>query len=283
MYGILFDQTYINMVIFGLIVFFIMFLWRKLTVMEGNVFILEKRVDMMKKSDRKDSINKSFESADIVMNEIFKDSTVKNNYCNDVNYKCPIENIMQKNKKNTLDLSDIINKNSDMVDYINIINDIDNEIKEDPSDQLPKYIFENTNDTKITLAVPKVPKVTDVPKVPEVPEVTELTDVTDVTNVTDVTDVTCVTDIAHAMNVVQNTSVTQDSNLFNDNDQIDFDTVSVSSDITFGNDTDKTMTKKYKNMNVERLREECKDKSLNTEGTKAILISRILEYNKKQK
>ena len=274
MYGILFDQTYINMVIFGLIVFFIMFLWRKLTVMEGNVFILEKRVDMMKKSDRKDSINKSFESADIVMNEIFKDSTVKNNYCNDVNYKCPIENIMQKNKKNTLDLSDIINKNSDMVDYINIINDIDNEIKEDPSDQLPKYIFENTKDTNITLEVPKVPKVTDVP---EVPEVTELKEVTELTNVT------CVTDIAHAMNVVQNTSVTQDSNLFNDNDQIDFDTVSVSSDITFGNDTDKTMTKKYKNMNVERLREECKDKSLNTEGTKAILISRILEYNKKQK
>jgi len=274
MYGILFDQTYINMVIFGLIVFFIMFLWRKLTVMEGNVFILEKRVDMMKKSDRKDSINKSFESADIVMNEIFKDSTVKNNYCNDVNYKCPIENIMQKNKKNTLDLSDIINKNSDMVDYINIINDIDNEIKEDPSDQLPKYIFENTKDTNITLEVPKVPKVTDVPKVPEV---TELKEVTELTNVT------CVTDIAHAMNVVQNTSVAQDSNLFNDNDQIDFDTVSVSSDITFGNDTDKTMTKKYKNMNVERLREECKDKSLNTEGTKAILISRILEYNKKQK
>ena len=280
MYGILFDQTYINMVIFGLIVFFIMFLWRKLTVMEGNVFILEKRVDMMKKSDRKDSINKSFESADIVMNEIFKDSTVKNNYCNDVNYKCPIENIMQKNKKNTLDLSDIINKNSDMVDYINIINDIDNEIKEDPSDQLPKYIFENTNDTNITLEVPKVPKVTEVPEVPEVPKVPEVTELTEVNELTDVTNVT---DIAHAMNVVQNTSVTQDSNLFNDNDQIDFDTVSVSSDITFGNDTDKTMTKKYKNMNVERLREECKEKSLNTEGTKAILISRILEYNKKQK
>ena len=64
MYGILFDQTYINMVIFGLIVFFIMFLWRKITVMEGNMFILEKRVDMMKKSDRKDSINKNFESLD---------------------------------------------------------------------------------------------------------------------------------------------------------------------------------------------------------------------------
>ena len=78
MYGILFDQTYINMIIFGLIIFFIMFLWRKLTVIEGNIFILEKRVYMMKKSDRKDSINKNFEAADIVMNEIFKDSTIKN-------------------------------------------------------------------------------------------------------------------------------------------------------------------------------------------------------------
>jgi hypothetical protein len=246
MYGILFDQTYINMVIFGLIVFFIMFLWRKLTVMEGNVFILEKRVDMMKKSDRKDSINKSFESADIVMNEIFKDSTVKNNYCNDVNYKCPIENIMQKNKKNTLDLSDIINKNSDMVDYINIINDIDNEIKEiDEIDEpLSEYIFKTTKDTNITTEVTEGPTVDN------------------------------------AMNVAQNTNVTQ---IPINNENIDFDSVSVSSDITFGNDTDKTMTKKYKNMNVERLREECKNKSLNSEGTKAFLISRILEYNKKQK
>jgi hypothetical protein len=82
---------------------------------------------------------------------------------------------------------------------------------------------------------------------------------------------------------VQNTSVTHVTQDFNDNDQIDFDSVSVSSDITFGNDTEKTMTKKYKNMNIERLREECNEKSLNTEGTKAILISRILEYNKKQK
>jgi hypothetical protein len=36
-------------------------------------------------------------------------------------------------------------------------------------------------------------------------------------------------------------------------------------------------------MNVEKLREECKEKSLNTEGTKAALISRILEHNKKLK
>ena len=66
-------------------------------------------------------------------------------------------------------------------------------------------------------------------------------------------------------------------------DNIDNDDMSVSSDITFGNEVDKTLTKKYKNMNVEKLREECKEKSLNTEGTKAALISRILEHNKKLK
>jgi hypothetical protein len=242
MYGILFDQTYINMVIFGLIVFFIMFLWRKITVMEGNMFILEKRVDMMKKSDRKDSINKNFESADIVMNEIFKDSTVKNNYCNDINYKCPIDTKIQKNKINTIDLSDIV-KNSDMIDYIitEIVSEptaeprtehqeaVDLDVKQE-IDQLSKYILEETTNE------------TNVP----------------VSNQFDIS------------NVI-------------DNEHVDIDSVSVSSDITFGNDIDKTMTKKYKNMNVERLREECKEKSLNTEGTKAILISRILEYNKKQK
>jgi hypothetical protein len=153
---------------------------------------------------------------------------------------------MQKNKKNTLDLSDIINKNSDMVDYINIINDIDNEIKEiDEIDEpLSEYIFKTTKDTNITTEVTEGPTVDN------------------------------------AMNVAQNTNVTQ---IPINNENIDFDSVSVSSDITFGNDTDKTMTKKYKNMNVERLREECKNKSLNSEGTKAFLISRILEYNKKQK
>jgi hypothetical protein len=34
-------------------------------------------------------------------------------------------------------------------------------------------------------------------------------------------------------------------------------------------------------MSIEKLREECIEKSLNAEGSKAILIARILEYNKK--
>jgi hypothetical protein len=64
-------------------------------------------------------------------------------------------------------------------------------------------------------------------------------------------------------------------------DNMDSDAISVSSDITFGTDQDKSITKKYKKMSIEKLREECVEKSLNSEGSKAILIGRILEYNKK--
>ena len=60
------------------------------------------------------------------------------------------------------------------------------------------------------------------------------------------------------------------------------DTGSVCSDITF-NSEDKSISKRYKNMNIEKLREECKEKSLNTEGNKAALISRLVDNIKKQK
>ena len=77
MYGFLFDQTYINLIILGFFLFLIMFLWRKITIIEGNYFILEKRVDMFKKTEREHLISKNIEKADIVMNEIFKDSINK--------------------------------------------------------------------------------------------------------------------------------------------------------------------------------------------------------------
>ena len=61
----------------GFFLFLIMFLWRKITIIEGNYFILEKRVDMFKKTEREHLISKNIEKADIVMNEIFKDSINK--------------------------------------------------------------------------------------------------------------------------------------------------------------------------------------------------------------
>ena len=61
------------------------------------------------------------------------------------------------------------------------------------------------------------------------------------------------------------------------------ETASITSEIIFNNEDDKALSRKYNAMNLEKLREECKNNSLNTEGTKSILISRIIENIKKQK
>ena len=61
------------------------------------------------------------------------------------------------------------------------------------------------------------------------------------------------------------------------------DNLSITSEITFNNEDDKILSKKYKAMNLEKLREECKIYSLNSEGTKSTLISRIIDNIKKQK
>jgi hypothetical protein len=73
MYGFMLDQSYINLFILVIIVSIVMFLWRKLIILEGNFFVLEKRVNLIKKDAREDSIAKNIDKADIIMNEIFKD------------------------------------------------------------------------------------------------------------------------------------------------------------------------------------------------------------------
>ena len=61
------------------------------------------------------------------------------------------------------------------------------------------------------------------------------------------------------------------------------DNASTTSEITFNSEDDKTLSKKFKAMNMEKLREECKNNSLSTEGTKSTLIARIIDNIKKQK
>jgi hypothetical protein len=85
MYSFIFDQTYINLFVLIVIVFLVMFLWRKVIILEGNFFILEKRVNLIKKDSREDSISKSLEKSDIIMNEIFKDSS-RSNACPNFEY-----------------------------------------------------------------------------------------------------------------------------------------------------------------------------------------------------
>ena len=260
MYGVLFDQTYITMAVFGLLIFLIMFLWRKITIIEGGLFILEKRVDVIKKTDRLETINKNMESADAVMNEIFRDST-NNNFCNNISSdKCNIDNKLQKNKKDTLDIREQhFNESDNVINFVNILNNKGIEIKkdEDEKDQISTYLGEIMSENYDKFEITEV-KNTD--------NVINLSHKDIQNNIEDIGDIV----------VSGNYTDTIDTNDNNDN-------ISVSSDITFGNDIDNNLKKKYKNMNVEKLREECKEKSLNTEGTKATLISRLLEHNKKLK
>ena len=258
-----------------------MFLWRKITIIEGNYFILEKRVDMFKKSERDSLISKNIEKADIVMNEIFKDSTAKKAFCNNVNYT-PGE---AKTQKCTLDETIIAEDANDLAKYINIMNapnipeDIKNKIEIIETYDNPSYDNEKEKDI-ISLEKSNynvINNYVDVnldENVDENPKVNDASAASAASAIYDANDFGNAKDMNDENNDIMNVIVSG-------GDNIDNDTVSISSDITFGSDQDKSITKKYKKMSVEKLREECVEKSLNSEGSKAALIARILEYNKK--
>ena len=302
----------------GFFLFLIMFLWRKITIIEGNYFILEKRVDMIKKTDRDSLISKNMEKADVVMNEIFKDSTSvsggvsggasgssvasggKKNYCNNVSY-CPPEAILKSQKNTPKDSrsskdSEDIDMSSYMIDAVAavasataatavaskpeiVISQVD--IADDAS-----VVVESNNKIEIIeckegddVVINKNVEYGDGDNAPDVPSVVTV----DMTAVRD-----CdhdsendIRDILYASSALGGAGGGGGSGGDTADNNIDNDAMSVSSDITFGTDQDKSITKKYKKMSIEKLREECVEKSLNSEGTKAILIGRILEYNKK--
>jgi hypothetical protein len=296
----------------GFFLFLIMFLWRKITIIEGNYFILEKRVDMIKKTDRDSLISKNMEKADVVMNEIFKDSTGvasggssgKKNYCNNVSY-CPPEAILKSQKNTPKDSKDSrsskdsedIDMSSYMIDAATavasatsvaskpeiVISQVD--VADDAS-----VVVESNNKFEIIeckegddVVINKNVEYGDGDNASDVPSVVKV-DMTTAVRDSDNDSENDIRDILYASSAVGGaggagggsggSGDTADNN-------IDNDAMSVSSDITFGTDQDKSITKKYKKMSIEKLREECVEKSLNSEGTKAILIGRILEYNKK--
>jgi hypothetical protein len=290
-----------------------MFLWRKITIIEGNYFILEKRVDMIKKTERDTLISKNMEKADVVMNEIFKDSTGKKNFCNNVSY-CPTDAPPKSQKtssKDTLDTDGYADGDIDTADMSSYMTDAvaaantavggnpggnpggipdDAGIVDVPED--PYGLLESNNKIEIIeykeddVVINKNVKYS----VAGIAGVAGIADVSDgsaagvaggvggvggvggadaAATITDSDIMDIVRDNIEIIETIENV------------DNMDNDTISVSSDITFGTDQDKSITKRYKKMSIEKLREECIEKSLNSEGTKAILIGRILEYNKK--
>lgn len=251
MYSFLFNQTYISIFVIALLVFLLMFLWRKLTILEGNYFLLEKRVNIIKKEDRSEQLSKNLEKSDAIMKEVFKNNIKRSNcFYNDTVCNIP--------------------KNIDEEDYI--MDDIENNIDItiiDVSEDDPIKVGEgdecyDDNESGERGERGERGEHGESGESGESGERGEREEDEEelVSHIEDITKTNEASNIELADN--------------NDN-------VSITSDITFNNEDDKILSKKYKAMNLEKLREECKIYSLNSEGTKSTLISRIIDNIKKQK
>jgi len=194
-------------------------------ILEGNYFILEKRLNLMKKDVREVYMtNKSFEEANNVMNEVFKDSVKKEASCkiNNVVGGC---SIVSETRPNTPVVQE----------EITIINNMDNEIA------IIHEVVENViNDTMVSkISVP--PKIDDDVQI-------------------SFTEEKVISDPDTAVKLIVD----------------DVDTQSTTSEIVFNTDG-KYNHKKLSKLSVDKLKEICGSHNLNPEGTKAQLISRILE------
>ena len=283
MYEFLFDQTYISLFVIALLLFLVMFLWRKVTIIEGNYFLLEKRVNIIKKEGREDLLAKNMERSEAVMNEIFRDSVIEKS-CNNLNYECKIPNNIEvqdvqatrtaqdahneynitedtvcnfrnDTKQYTEDIADIAGI-VDIADIAGIVDIVDISIN-----------YFNKNEGTQGKPSNKIELIEEHDNVAQI----------DVPLVTDVTGVIEVTDIEPEVVIVKPIELKISGDICDITD-----TGSVCSDITF-NSEDKSISKRYKNVNIEKLRDECKEKSLNTEGNRAALISRLVDNIKKQK
>ena len=256
MYSFIFDQTYINLMILIMIVFLVMFLWRKIIILEGNFFILEKRVNLIKRDVREDSFSKNFEKSETIMNEIFKDYCPAN-ACKSYGCLPSVDDneCIQTTKIN----SNNLHINEDMVNYI--------------STQTPDDLNDNTE------------------KIQDIEEITftnkaKVVDAVD----DDDDDVGTVDDIDKMVNNIISSSeeyegkVTTEQTVLNDkSDHNEFDNISITSDITFTSDDKKNegaLHKKYSKMSLDKLKELCNTNDINIDGTKNQLIARLIENRK---
>ena len=246
MYSFLFDQTYINLLILVIIVSLVMFLWRKLIILEGNFFVLEKRVNLIKKDAREDSISRNIEKSDVIMNEIFKDYA-PSNACKQSMYQggaCPILGVES--------LAQYVLPHHPDIDIIT---------------------FANGGNIVVDDADARDAAGADATEADEADEADEAgADATE-------GDAGDTLDIDRMVDTIISSSEEYGKKVREDTDG-DNDTISVSSEITFGDDKkmdDKALTKKYSKLSLDKLRELCNQSTLNNEGTKNDLIKRIIE------
>jgi hypothetical protein len=227
-----------------------MFLWRKLIILEGNFFVLEKRVNLIKKDAREDSISRNIEKSDVIMNEIFKDYA-PSNACKQSMYQggsCPMptaESLAQFVLPQHPDIDVITFANGGNI-VLHPDDGYDSRATVEPTEP---QCYQDTEDTEDT-AEPSC----------------------------DTVDI----DINKMVDTIISSSEEYEKKVREDAEG-DNDTISVSSEITFGDDKktdDKALAKKYSKFSLDKLRELCNQSTLNNEGTKNELIKRIIEAKK---
>jgi len=238
MYSFLFNQTYITIFVFALLLFFIMYLWRKITILEGNYYLLEKRVNIIKKDSRSELLSKNLEQSDAIMKEVFENGLKSG--CGDMENLCNISPEMFRECDIDTDCEKDIDGDIINIEELNIVPEVDIEVLEQKDSEIVEVKNESSDELEL---------------------------------------IKHIENITSANNDTAETGEYQDTADTNDTT----DAVSIASEITFNNDEDKVLSKKYKAMNLEKLREECKNNSLSSEGTKSILVARIIDNIKKQK
>ena len=251
------DQTYVNLFILISIVVLVMFLWRKLIILEGNFFILEKRVNLIKKDAREDSISRNIEKSDVIMNEIFKDFS-PSNACK--NFECPLSAITKIHSEN---LTDNLTINEDMVKYISAQTPANlkgaGKLHLDVSNSDVDVITFNKGANADTEAVGADTCVGG--------------DTGDDADIDKIVDTIISSSEDYEAKVLE-----EDTNEANEQDN-----ASVCSEITFTSDdkkSDKTLLNKYSKMSLDKLKEICGSNNINVEGTRKQLIARIIENSK---
>jgi len=288
MYSFIFDQTYINLFILVIIVSIVMFLWRKLIILEGNFFVLEKRVNLIKKDAREDSISRNIEKSDVVMNEIFKDFSPSNackqpvcfpstggNFSGTcgINSCDPLINIKKSNPCNiSIDenmVQFISTKSSKPLDILKGDIDVITFANGSNADTLNNAINDNNNnDVDMDMDIDKM--VSSMISSSEKYE-----------NKVRVENVNVVEHIDKA----KISEISEISEATEECDHNDNDTISVSSEITFTSedkkgDKDKILMKKYSKMPLDKLKEVCSAININSDGTRNQLIARIIDVKK---
>lgn len=201
-YSIFSNPSFINIFIIALLIFLILFLWRKVMILEGNMFILDKRVNLLKKDCRDSAVSRNMQKADEGMQEVFGG----NNVC--ASSGCCFMPMPEVAKAPVNQIEEITILTSVVQEDKNLDDDVQISFTKKEDDAIPDNII--------------------------------------------------------AM-VAENTE-----------NEI-HETMSVASDITFNTDGNKYSQKKLSKMSIDKLRDICTSLNINPEGTKAQLITRILE------